>query len=301
MALIIPTGFSTFADSTKTEGPIRKYILAQFRSDAELDWVGQLRTTMVVDEVKYGHFRNVRPRLRSNEHLWSKIEKGVSQATIIVIDPQPVQNSIRQYLKAKGAEEGLDFDRKELTNRCATAIIGGTPVAYLPTEMARLVPWESYQELTTLNQFTPETIRAKIGDGLNAASIFAARSYAMFDVYTGTFEIDSMSDAWRSPMAELILCEIMATERVFDNEHPQSVEVLNEIVSEISKRLSETWPMFPKDSKSPLIREADSRAIDHIQAADIAAGWARDILETSEPKALGAQFERVWVNGRRLK
>ncbi len=34
-----------------------------------------------------------------------------------------------------------------------------------------------------------------------------------------------------------------------------------------------------------------------IQAADIAAGWARDLLEVSDARALGDQFERVWVNG----
>ena len=36
-------------------------------------------------------------------------------------------------------------------------------------------------------------------------------------------------------------------------------------------------------------------------AADIAAGWAREVLETNEPSTLGARFDRVWINGRRIK
>lgn len=300
MAIIIPTGYSTFGDSTKTEGPLQKYILAQLRSDAALEWVGRLRAAMVVEEVKYGNFIKVRPRLRANRDLWSRIEKGISQATVIVIDPRPVEESIRSLLTAKGAEEGRDFNQKELTNQCATAIIGGTPVAYLPAEMARVIPWNSYEQLTTLDQFTPKAIRGKIGDGLATASIFAARAYATFDVKLSGDSLQSMSDTWRSPLAELILSEVLATERVFDTEHPRTAEVLNEITTEISNRLSNEWPLITKP-KVPLIREVDSRAIDHLQAADMAAGWAREMLETADVTALGKRFERVWINGHRIK
>jgi hypothetical protein len=51
----------------------------------------------------------------------------------------------------------------------------------------------------------------------------------------------------------------------------------------------------------PLVTEYDSTAIDELQASDIAAGWAREMLETGEPKTLGSRFERVWLNGRRIK
>jgi len=33
----------------------------------------------------------------------------------------------------------------------------------------------------------------------------------------------------------------------------------------------------------------------------VAAGWAREMLELSDARTLGAQFERVWLNGRRIK
>jgi hypothetical protein len=67
MSLIIPTSFShseTYGDSTSTEGaPLSKYVLAQYRSDADLNWVGELRASLVKDELKYKHFREARPRL----------------------------------------------------------------------------------------------------------------------------------------------------------------------------------------------------------------------------------------------
>lgn len=301
MALIIPSGFSTFGDSTKTEGPLQKYILAQFRSDSELDWIGRLRAAMVVDEIKYGNFTKVRPRLRSDQDLWARIEKGIAQATIIVIDPKPIQSSVRTALTAKGAIEGQDFGKKEIVDRCATAIINGTPVAYLPSEMARIIPWNSYEPLADFNQFTSAGIRAKIGDGLVAAQIFAARAYATFDVKSSDTGMQSLTDVWRSPLAEVVLAEVLATERVFDTEHPRTAEILNEMTVEISNRLTSEWPLIPRPAKTSLIKEVDSRAIDHLQAADLAAGWAREMLETGDARSLGTRFERVWVNGQRIK
>jgi hypothetical protein len=51
----------------------------------------------------------------------------------------------------------------------------------------------------------------------------------------------------------------------------------------------------------PLIREVTSRAIDEIEAADIAACWVREALKVAEAHSLGDRFERLWVNGRRIE
>jgi hypothetical protein len=46
------------------------------------------------------------------------------------------------------------------------------------------------------------------------------------------------------------------------------------------------------------VREESSKNIDHIQGADIAAGWAVDILMlTNDYAALARQFAVVSVNG----
>ena len=98
MAIIIPTAASSFADSTTTEGPLRRYVLAQYRSDSDFEWVKMVRTILVTDELKYHVFVSARPQLRKQRELWHRIENGVGQATIIVIDPRAVEELVRDTL-----------------------------------------------------------------------------------------------------------------------------------------------------------------------------------------------------------
>src|SRR5438094_364794 len=110
MALIIPAAGATYGDSTKTEGgALRKYVLAQFRDNANLDWVRDLRGVLVKQELKYRDVVEARPKLKLNRRLWARIERGVGQASIIVIDPQPLETAIREMATAEGMVEGHDF------------------------------------------------------------------------------------------------------------------------------------------------------------------------------------------------
>ena|SRR5271154_2936731 len=98
-----------------------------------------------------------------------------------------------------------------------------------------------------------------------------------------------------------MLAELVATVRTYDDESPKTLTVLNDAANEIATAIEKILPEGLCTGESPLIREVSSRAIDEIQAADIAAGWARDALEVAESRALGDQFEKVWVNGRKIK
>src|SRR5687767_1557454 len=106
MAILLPSTFTTYGDATTTEGgPLRKYVLAQFRSDADLVWVNNLRTALAADEVKYRNLVQARPRLRvEDRRLWKDFETGVRQATVIVIDPTPVVSSVREALHREGGK-----------------------------------------------------------------------------------------------------------------------------------------------------------------------------------------------------
>jgi len=303
MALVVPTAASTYGDSTTTEGGrLRKYVLAQLRSDADLEWVSQLRARLVKDELKYADFRDARPRLRTEQPLWSRVERGVGQASIIVIDPRPVEAEIREAVNAvvRGDPNPL-LEERIVTEACASAIVANTPIAYLPLELARAVPWGAYDLLANMERFTPEKIRSRIGGGLRSAQIFAARAHALFDL-TGTGDnLESTDDVFKSPLAPVMFAELLATSRSFDQESPTTLPVLNEAANEIAFALQRGFPDWAEARETPLIREVTSRAIDEIQGADIAAGWARDILEVSDPRSLGSHFERVWINGSRIK
>ncbi|HKS72655.1 MAG TPA: hypothetical protein VJQ82_05615 [Terriglobales bacterium] len=302
MALIIPTGSSTFGDATSTEGGrLRKYVLAQLRADAKLEWVAELRARLVKDELKYADFRAARPQLRANRGLWSRIEHGVSQATVIVIDPHPVEQEIRQLIEAEmGTVAAGQLDERFVTDLCASAIVANTPIAHLPESLARAVPWSAYDPVGNLEAYTPQEIQARIGPSLRQAEVFAARAHAMFDLKTADHAVTTDS-IFRSPLAPVMLAELVSTVRTYDQENPTSVAVLNDAANEIALRVEGRFPEWDGGPERPLVREVSSRTLDELQAADIAAGWARDALEVGEVRSLGARFERVWANGVRIK
>jgi hypothetical protein len=299
MALIIPTAVSTYGDATKTSGRFQKYILAQFRSDADLEWVRRTRSKLIKSELKYGDIKENRPTLKKDRDLWSQIEKGVGQGTIIVIDPGEYEPLARETL-LKGDIEKAGSEIRAIVNVCTSEVLAGTPIAYLPEELHRALDWQT-TEVTSLDRFKPDQLAKALGGSLKHAVVFAARAHAVFDVGL----LDSArrtSDALKSPrLARVILPELLSTARFFDTEHPVSVDMLNEAVNVISSAMEDVFPDFDRKSDKPLVIETDSHGYDELQASDVAAGWAREMLELTDARALGAQFERVLVNGRRIK
>ena len=222
MALIIPTAASTFADACETGGgPLRKYILAQFSSDANFDWVRELRAKLVKDELKYRDFRDARPKLQEERAFWSTVRDGVSQATVVVIDPEPFADSVEAYFREEHAEPGIDYTSSDVLDVCATAIVARTPIAYLPQRSASNIRWSYFAPVTPIESFAPENIRAKLGGGLRDAKILAARAHAMFDLQRVDATVGATTDILQSPLRNVLLLEMLATTRVFDNETPK--------------------------------------------------------------------------------
>jgi hypothetical protein len=313
MALIIPVTCSTFADACRTEGgPLCKYVLAQFRADADLAWVGQLRSQLSTEELKFKQVRENRTRLRQTAQLWRRVENGVRQATLVVIDPEPVAGQVTRSWQSQGAISGVDYNQDNVIRGCAAAIVAGTPIAHLPHALATVSSWRrvlgAYRTVeetmrprpfsAPTDDFTPESIQQAIGTGLRSALVFAARAHATFDVASMDETARSTRDAFHSPLSCEMLREVLSTSRTFDQEDDRSAEVLNRASEAIAEHLRDELPCV---SDQPLVQEQDSRAIDHLQAADIAAGWAREIIDAGGVRALGAVFERVWVNGFLMK
>jgi hypothetical protein len=317
MALIIPTthstysvneGVRTYADSTRTEGgQLAKYVLAQFRSDAQLTWVAELRRSLSTDELKWPQFKLNRPKLRELSQLWNRIEAGVGQGTIIVMDPHPVDRDVRELLRKREAEPGYKGMFQE---QMASAFVAGTPIAHLPYELDRAIPWSRYDPLASLERFTPQRILQQLAGPSQRAivrksMVFAARAHALFDVVLKDSGAASTRDLFRSPLSEVLLLELLGTQRFFDREQPASVDLLNSAAEEIATNLRERMPMIGDTadfSSEPLVREVDSRAVDELQAADIAAGWARELLDLDPTvRGLAERFERVLWNGTIIK
>lgn len=300
MALIIPTSHSSFADGTKTSGRFQRYVLAQVRSDADLTWIQRIRALLVKQELKFNDIKDNKPRLQKSAALWSQIEKGIGQATIIVIDPGAYEPMVRDTLDNADIETA-GSERLAVVNACVSEVLSGTPIAYLPYAIFQQVPWSDEKSLTSLERFTPKGILNELGGKLQHALVFAARAHAVFDVSSAD-AMTRTTDAFRSQRAaRLILPEVLATARHFDIENKRATDLLNSAINAIAESFSEALDGAEGLSDQPLVIESDSRGYDEIQAADISAGWAREMLELGDPGTLATRFERVWLNGERIK
>lgn len=300
MALLIPTSHSSFGDGTKTSGRFQRYVLAQVRSDADLVWVQRVRSLLVKQELKFHDVKENKYRLQKDAALWSEVEKGIGQATIIVIDPGAYEPMVRETLDSVDIEKA-GGERQAVVNACVSEVLCGTPIAYLPYAIFHQVPWSDEKSLTSLERFTPEAILDELGGKLQHALIFAARAHAIFDVSSAD-NMTRTTDAFRSQRAaRLILPEVLATARHFDIENKRTTDLLNSAVNAIADSFAEAFEGVSGISDQPLVIESDSRGYDEIQAADICAGWAREMLELGDPRALATRFERVWLNGERIK
>jgi hypothetical protein len=111
----------TYGDSSRTGDD--KYVLAQFRSDASLAWVGELRAFLVQDELKYKHFFPQRHRVRSNAELWRRVENGVHQAEITIIDPRSYKDFAVYELLEQQAVPGVDFDIETINDKSGNILL----------------------------------------------------------------------------------------------------------------------------------------------------------------------------------
>lgn len=86
---------------------------------------------------------------------------------------------------------------------------------------------------------------------------------------------------------------------VFDVEHAKSVPLLNELVGQIAEVSGVRRQLATNTQQDNPVREASSTSSDHIQAADIAAGWASDLLvaTNNDFRALARQVRWITVNG----
>lgn len=298
MAIILPSSHSTYGDATSTRrrGLERQYVLAIFSSDADLGWLVQLRTALGCDEVKHGALVERRTSLQAIPELWTKIERGIAGATIFVTDPAPILSAIRKDLTAQGAVEGVDFDCSLLVKSCVEALVRSTPVADLPKDLVRLLQPLGFRALPNPLALAPATIATRLHNRLKAASVFSARAYAMFDVAMPRHAVTRRTRELTPERRGVVFAKLLETQRVFDDEHAPSVALLNDAsdtIGDVLVRTSSSWSI----EAQPLVVERNSSALDHLQAADVAAGWARDILDRADINQVALTFGRVLLNG----
>lgn len=304
MPIVIPIRSSTYGDAAWTEDIDiwRKYVLAQFHTGTDFTWVKETRDFLGLSELKYHDVIKNRPRLCADPGRWESIRRGVQQASLVVIDTGEVNQQIQRQAIRDG-DDFLGFEMRpggmqDLAEQCAAAIVGSTPIAYLPAKLVALTD-SSMVSSRSLERFSPVHLRDTIGPSLRHARVFAARAHAMFDVASAESAVATTCETFNSPLSRVILSELLSTQRAFDVELPRSIELLNVAAQEIAACMSINAKEVVTAAPD-LVVEGSSQSFDELQAADVASGWARSLIGLSFDHRTVAGFRRVWVNGRRL-
>lgn len=297
---------STFKYGDACESGDDKYVVAQFRADASLAWVPDLRSFLNLPELKYRDFQPRRHQVMSNAEMWAKFEKGVEQAEITIIDPRIYRQAVIDDWLDQRAEPGADFDLKMVNNESGEwmlrmsplGIAEATSIDYYYDHLAfddttgQFVPGSEFQD------FSAPTIQKRAGGRLKDATVLAARSHAMLSPSERRQVVAICSRS--SSLDYGTRCALLARMcRVFDVDHPGSVPILNEFADRLvhASGVGNVASLLRGSSK--MVAEEKSQTIDHIQAADMAAGWAVDLLIYSrgDYKELAKRFAWVGVNG----
>jgi hypothetical protein len=116
-----------YGDSCQTGDD--KYVLAQFRADANLEWVIDLRRLLQIPELKYRVYSLHKHRVASNTELQRQVNKGLTQAEITIIDRPRYRNFALFEFIESGAEPGYDFAMQDIYDRAADNMLRDSPLS----------------------------------------------------------------------------------------------------------------------------------------------------------------------------
>jgi hypothetical protein len=289
-------GFA-YGDSVKTGDD--KYVLAQFRHDAILQWVQDLRSFLDLKELKWRDYRNRREYVQSNRDLTQKVHRGLEEAELTIIDLPMYRRITLLDLIDQGAEAGHDYDLTILNNLTARRIISESPLGRLSHLEDQLedVPFTYFRQSTPSSSLAEIQIRA--GGKLTDAVVLAARAHSMLSP-SETMEVVLAFGGGAYAPASLVsaLDIVKSMGRAFDIEHEKSLPILNELVDKVARAARLPTFVVSRGREKAVFEEA-SHITDHMQAADFAAGWAADLLlaTNGDYRSLAKRFRWVGVNG----
>jgi hypothetical protein len=265
-----------------------------------LDWLVELRAHLQVCEVKHRVLVSERARLMVNPGLLERMYLGLCRATVVIVDPQPVATAITLRNWSEGMVDGHGYELADVIRECAKVVIRRSPLARA-TRALQLPSDQGSAPVGRGVRLTADEIQSMIGStGLRPACAFAVRSGAAFDVPSNRDKAMDLERVLASPQSVGLLNEVVSTPRWFDRETPGVLAAINRVGRVVAARLPPNL-VHASASGAPLAQEEDSRQSDHLQAADLAAGHARELLDGGlSPADLGSLFSAVWYNGTRV-
>jgi hypothetical protein len=168
----VPEKNDTFKYGDACESGDDKYVVAQFRSDASLGWVHDLRSFLNLSELKYRDFHPRRHQVTSNPEMWAKFERCVQQAEITIVDPSIYRQAVLDDWLEPRAEPGVDFNLQMLNDESGDSMIRMSPLG-----ITQLTAIDYYYEHVAFDEttgrfspnaefqdFSPSNIKQRAGD-----------------------------------------------------------------------------------------------------------------------------------------
>lgn len=275
----------------------RSYLLAQVSEDAPLEWVAEARTMLGVDELKFGSFAAKHEWLKGCTDVWSGFEATLKATTLIMVDTQPFLNAISSSSYAEDLHHAFTpVGQAEIFERAGRLLLSRVPFTRMGARLDELDLRLDKSALEGDGRGVDEHFRLLDGR-LRQIGIFAARSEAVFDT-----PVARGHTAPTSPFEAVVLLEgqaglrdVLRMRRCFDRESPRVTSLLNESTAQLATYVD----VQPFEGQEPLIVEDDSTELDGLQAADVAAGWAKHQLEYASVSTAVATFGAVYWNGTR--
>src|SRR5260370_4488319 len=226
-------GFA-YGDSVKTGDD--KYVLAQFRHDAILQWVQDLRSFLDLRELKWGDYRSRREYVQSNRDLTQKVHRGLEEAELTIIDLPMYRRITVLDLIEQGAEAGHDYDLTILNDLTARRIISESPLGRLSHLEDQLedVPFTYFGQSTPSSSLAE--IQTRAGGKLTDAVVLSPRAHSMLSP-SETMEVVLAFGGGAYGPASLVsaLDIVKSMGRAFDVEHEKSLPILNELVDKVAR------------------------------------------------------------------
>ncbi len=305
---------STFADETKGEGRILHggwqgppELIAQIDEDVDLRWVVELRRRVGCTELKYGHWGRLICEIDAG--LYGAMRETWQKTNIIITDSWPAMSEVQYHFRSGALGEVLDAPlvRKAAKKIAAGLMLFDTPLLrlghlangakpglFLPGEGDVLPEWAD-----------PLCLRGKLGNQLIKTKLFVGRLNASNfdlcddDLFNSEFEkaITDCGPFGFRPDYERLLIRFSLIRRVFDGGHKGILDMVRAVRNEsLADLVSRQGTILPE------IEEADSRSTgvkgDAIQAADIAAGLAKEYYERAGIPGVLDHFRAVLYNGK---
>jgi hypothetical protein len=280
------------------------------------DWVGHLRTAARgAQPIKWEQVQHL---LTSTSGDAVAVRDGLAQAVIVIVDPMVLLRGVDfAWMKAGGLPPvamwhdvpELRALRRHLDRHAAEGLIalsGAQRILGLLTQTLGIVNLDDGVEQRV--KFSPAALCERLGGSLRKATLLAASATTAIayeqdpEGREGFAELGGMTRFAIDDFVTRARLEAFADRRViFDGGHEDVVRLVSELHQEAKERCARYAPYLGLESdRRGYITTGDDREQLRLQLADVAAGYARDVLDTYGLVEACRRFRLVLFNGRRL-